>query len=202
MPPLTPRASRLHWTNVTAFLGVGLLAMAFAVSRLRGKLRVPVEGSLPRRIAAVQAAMSSSTVTTRAARPAGRGRDRLRQDHRGRRRSRWSIFALGTVWAVAHPAARRPRRSRPQTGVPRRPPRSAKAEIGIVDQVPFAERPPPRRLAAPSRAARLNGYGWVDRRPRGSPTSRSRRRMDAVGDRRAARGSAAMKRRRCSRWRW
>ncbi len=33
----------MHWTNFTAFLGIGLLAIAFGVSRLRGKLPVPVK---------------------------------------------------------------------------------------------------------------------------------------------------------------
>jgi hypothetical protein len=43
MPSLHPEGFSLHWTNFTAFLGVGLLAVAFAVSRLRGRFAVPVK---------------------------------------------------------------------------------------------------------------------------------------------------------------
>jgi hypothetical protein len=42
MPTLHPEGFSLHWTNFTAFLGVGLLAVAFAVSRLRGRFAIPV----------------------------------------------------------------------------------------------------------------------------------------------------------------
>ena len=35
-------ASALHWTNFTAFAGIGSLAVAFAVSRLRGQYAIPV----------------------------------------------------------------------------------------------------------------------------------------------------------------
>ncbi len=42
MPSLHPEGFSLHWTNFTAFLGVGLLAVAFAVSRLRGRFAIPV----------------------------------------------------------------------------------------------------------------------------------------------------------------
>ena len=38
MPTPLPGGLRVHWTTLTAFLGVGLLAVAFGVSRLRGKL--------------------------------------------------------------------------------------------------------------------------------------------------------------------
>jgi hypothetical protein len=69
-------------------------------------------------------------------------------------------FALGTVWAVGilhHETAK----AHAATGVPRTP-ELGKAEIGIVDQVLFEG---DQRLAVwrAGRAARLNGYGWVDR---------------------------------------
>ncbi len=38
-----PEGFALRWTDVTAFLGVGLVGIAFGVSRLRGKLPVPVK---------------------------------------------------------------------------------------------------------------------------------------------------------------
>jgi hypothetical protein len=43
MPSLNPDGLHLHWTDFTAFLGVGLVAIAFGVSRLRGKLPVPIK---------------------------------------------------------------------------------------------------------------------------------------------------------------
>jgi hypothetical protein len=43
MPALYPEGFAMHWTNFTAFLGVGLTAIAFAVSRVRGKLPIPVK---------------------------------------------------------------------------------------------------------------------------------------------------------------
>lgn len=43
MPTLHPEGFSAHWTNVTAFLGVGLVAIAFAVSRLRGRFAIPVK---------------------------------------------------------------------------------------------------------------------------------------------------------------
>jgi hypothetical protein len=43
MPTLHPEGFTIHWTSFTAFLGVGLLAIAFAIFRLRGKLSVPVK---------------------------------------------------------------------------------------------------------------------------------------------------------------
>ncbi len=71
------------------------------------------------------------------------------------------IFALASWWAISilHSEkrdagqARRDRIARP---------RSASAEIGIVDQIPFEN---DTRLAhwRAERAAVLNGYGWVDR---------------------------------------
>jgi hypothetical protein len=71
-----------------------------------------------------------------------------------------AIFGLGTIWAVKilhHETAK----VEAVTGVPRAP-ELGKAEIGIVDQVLFEG---DHRLATwrAERAARLNGYGWVDR---------------------------------------
>jgi hypothetical protein len=43
MPSRNPEGFALRWTDVTAFLGVGLLGIAFGVSRLRGRLPVPVK---------------------------------------------------------------------------------------------------------------------------------------------------------------
>jgi hypothetical protein len=42
MPALHPEGFSMHWTNFTAFIGVGLLGIAFGVSRLRGRFPVPV----------------------------------------------------------------------------------------------------------------------------------------------------------------
>jgi hypothetical protein len=42
MPTLNPGGFALHWTDLTAFAGVGLVAIAFGVSRLRGQFAVPV----------------------------------------------------------------------------------------------------------------------------------------------------------------
>jgi len=42
MPTLYPDGISLHWTQPLAFIGVGLVAIAVAVSRLRGRLPVPM----------------------------------------------------------------------------------------------------------------------------------------------------------------
>jgi len=42
MPTLYPDGATFHWTQPVAFLGVGGVAIAFAVSRLRGRLPVPM----------------------------------------------------------------------------------------------------------------------------------------------------------------
>jgi hypothetical protein len=42
MPTLYPEGVSFHWTQPVAFVGVGLVAVAFAVWRLRGRLPVPV----------------------------------------------------------------------------------------------------------------------------------------------------------------
>jgi hypothetical protein len=43
MPTLNPTEIVFHWTDVTAFLGIGLLAIAFGVTRLRGQYAVPIK---------------------------------------------------------------------------------------------------------------------------------------------------------------
>ncbi len=43
MPSRDPEGIAFRWTDVTAFLGVGLVGIAYGVSRLRGKLPVPVK---------------------------------------------------------------------------------------------------------------------------------------------------------------
>ena len=42
MPKLHPEGVSFHWSTLTAFLGMGLLAIAFALFRFRGRLPVPV----------------------------------------------------------------------------------------------------------------------------------------------------------------
>jgi hypothetical protein len=70
------------------------------------------------------------------------------------------VFAGGTIWAVAI-LHRETARAHATSGVSR-PPMLGQSEIGIVDQVLFSG---DHRLAdwRAERAARLNGYGWVDR---------------------------------------
>ena len=69
------------------------------------------------------------------------------------------VFALGTVWAVTI-LHRETARAHATNGVSR-PPMLGQSEIGIVDQVLFSGA---HRLAdwRADRAARLNGYGWMD----------------------------------------
>jgi hypothetical protein len=43
MPSRDPEGLALRWTDVTAFFGVGLVGIAYGVSRMRGKLPVPVK---------------------------------------------------------------------------------------------------------------------------------------------------------------
>jgi hypothetical protein len=70
------------------------------------------------------------------------------------------LFALGVVWSskILHHETRRAETSTGLAGQPT----FGKAEIGIVDQVPFSG---DHRLAdwREERAARLNSYGWIDR---------------------------------------
>ena len=42
MPTLHPDGFSLHWTSITAFVGMGLLAVAFVLWRARGRFTVPV----------------------------------------------------------------------------------------------------------------------------------------------------------------
>jgi hypothetical protein len=71
------------------------------------------------------------------------------------------VFALSTVWASII-LSRETKKIEETTGVVYRPERVTEEEIGIVDQVPFAT---DRRLHKwkAEHAAKLNGYGWVDR---------------------------------------
>jgi hypothetical protein len=43
MPTLTPDGVSFHWTTLTAFAGVGLCAVSFAVWRVRGRYTLPVK---------------------------------------------------------------------------------------------------------------------------------------------------------------
>jgi len=43
LPTLTPDAIGLHWTTLTAFVGIGLLAISFTIWRMRGRFAVPVK---------------------------------------------------------------------------------------------------------------------------------------------------------------
>lgn len=72
-----------------------------------------------------------------------------------------AIFALSTVWA-AKILSHETQKVEEATGAPRRPPRVEREEIGIVDQVPFSVDKRLHRWRA-EHAARLNGYGWIDR---------------------------------------
>ncbi len=43
LPTLSPERLGFHWTTITAFLGVGLLSVAFTVWRMRGRFAIPVK---------------------------------------------------------------------------------------------------------------------------------------------------------------
>jgi hypothetical protein len=43
MPTFSPEGVAFHWTLVTSFVGIGLLTIAFGVTRLRGQFAVPVK---------------------------------------------------------------------------------------------------------------------------------------------------------------
>ncbi len=43
VPTLSPDSFTFHWTSITAFAGIGLLAIAFTVWRMRGQFTVPVK---------------------------------------------------------------------------------------------------------------------------------------------------------------
>jgi hypothetical protein len=71
------------------------------------------------------------------------------------------IFALSTVWAAVI-LSRETKKVEDAVGVTYRPLKVEQEEIGIVDQIPFAsDKRLPRWKA--EHAAKLNGYGWVDR---------------------------------------
>jgi hypothetical protein len=72
-----------------------------------------------------------------------------------------AIFAASTVWAAVI-LSHETKKNEQATGVTHRPLRVTEEEIGIVDQVPFAVDTRLHRWRA-AHAARLNGYGWVDR---------------------------------------
>ena len=72
-----------------------------------------------------------------------------------------AVFALSIFWA-ARILSRETEKVEQATGVTHRPLRVEQEEIGIVDQVPFAIDKRLHRWKA-EHAARLNGYGWVDR---------------------------------------
>jgi hypothetical protein len=42
MPRIDPQGPRPHWTDLTAFVGVGAAALAFTLWRMRGRAPVPV----------------------------------------------------------------------------------------------------------------------------------------------------------------
>jgi hypothetical protein len=42
MPALSPDGLTFHWTMITSFLGIGGLAIAFGIWRIRGHFTVPV----------------------------------------------------------------------------------------------------------------------------------------------------------------
>jgi len=72
-----------------------------------------------------------------------------------------AIFALSTVWAAAL-LSHETKKNQETSGLAYHPPRVIEEEVGIVDQVPFAADTRLARWKA-EHAARLNGYGWVDR---------------------------------------
>ncbi|HET6150493.1 MAG TPA: hypothetical protein VFH68_23340 [Polyangia bacterium] len=43
VPTLSPDSVAFHWSNVTSFLGIGLLAVSFTIWRLRGRFAIPVK---------------------------------------------------------------------------------------------------------------------------------------------------------------
>jgi hypothetical protein len=43
MPTFSPEGVTFHWTLLTSFVGIGLLTIAFGVTRVRGQFAVPVK---------------------------------------------------------------------------------------------------------------------------------------------------------------
>ena len=72
-----------------------------------------------------------------------------------------AVFALSIFWAWKI-LGRETEKVEQATGVTHRPTRVEQEEIGIVDQVPFSIDKRLHRWKA-EHAARLNGYGWIDR---------------------------------------
>jgi hypothetical protein len=72
-----------------------------------------------------------------------------------------AVFALSIFWAWKI-LGRETEKVEQATGVTHRPTRVEQEEIGIVDQVPFSIDRRLHRWKA-EHAARLNGYGWIDR---------------------------------------
>jgi len=72
-----------------------------------------------------------------------------------------AVFALSIFWAWKI-LGRETEKVEQATGVTHRPMRVEQEEIGIVDQVPFSIDKRLHRWKA-EHAARLNGYGWIDR---------------------------------------
>jgi len=72
-----------------------------------------------------------------------------------------AVFALSIFWAWKI-LGRETEKVEQATGVTHRPLRVEQEEIGIVDQVPFSIDRRLHRWKA-EHAARLNGYGWIDR---------------------------------------
>jgi hypothetical protein len=88
------------------------------------------------------------------------------------------VFALSTVWAAMILRKESGRITEAGPGSAVAPAEIGRSEIGIVDQIPFEV---DQRLSIwrAERAARLNGYGWVDR-SKGIAHIPIERAMDAV----------------------
>ena len=71
------------------------------------------------------------------------------------------VFALCTVWAALI-MSKHTKQVQAESGVASTPTEIGRSEIGIVDQVPF-QIDHRLELWRAERAARLNGYGWVDK---------------------------------------
>ena len=168
----------LHWTNFTAFLGVGLLTIAFGVWRLRGRARRSRQRDpYLAGVAQVQAAMSNPHLRLRPeehARPSGRGRDRTTaRSSRSRVVSLIVFAAVDRVGGDHHEQGDRARAE--ETGAGEVASEIGRQEIGIVDQVPFATDQAARAVARRARR-RVSTATAGSIAPRASPTSRSRRR--------------------------
>jgi len=90
-----------------------------------------------------------------------------------------AIFAVSTWWAATI-LTRETKRYEDANGVVYHPKKVEKEEIGIVDQVPFVIDTRLHRWRA-EHAAKLNGYGWVDR-DRGVAHVPIEQAMDAIAN--------------------